>query len=100
MQLSSILKKTTSVGELNVNLSSIWAQNCKLLLIISNIWLLFHMLLIDHTFIKKWGVLEKIGDDQKNIAAGYLQVDLAIISSAELPTPATLTTHNDDIIEE
>jgi hypothetical protein len=56
--------------------------------------------LIDHAFIKKWGVLEKIVDDQKNITAGYLQVDLAIISNAELPTPATLTTYNDDIIEE
>lgn len=54
----------------------------------------------DHAFIKKWGVLEKIGVDQKNIVAGYLQVDLAIISNSELPTPATMVTHNDDIIEE
>ncbi|XP_070501536.1 otoferlin [Chironomus tepperi] len=81
IQLSSIFKKSSIVGELNINLSSIWTQNY-------------------HTFIKKWGVLEKIGDDQKNITAGYLQIDLTIISNGELPTPAALTTYNDDIIEE
>ena len=29
IQLSSILKKSSVVGELNINLSSIWTQNCK-----------------------------------------------------------------------
>lgn len=57
-------------------------------------------LLIVHTFSKKWGVLEKIGVENKNIPAGYLQLDLSIVSSFAPPAPAVLQIQNDDIIEE
>jgi hypothetical protein len=50
--------------------------------------------------LKKWAVLEKIGDDNKNMTAGYLQVDLTIVTTNELPTPAALQSFDDDIIEE
>lgn len=54
----------------------------------------------DHTFVMKWGVLEKIGDDNKNATAGYLQLDLTIVTPNESPTPIVLQSFNDDIIEE
>lgn len=50
--------------------------------------------------MKKWAVLEKIGDDNKNTTAGYLQVDLTIVTTSEPPAPATLQSHDDEIIEE
>lgn len=49
--------------------------------------------------MKKWGVLEKVGDENSNISAGYLQVDLSIVSTIEPPSPAILQIERDDIIE-
>lgn len=50
--------------------------------------------------MKKWAVLEKIGDDKKNSTAGYLQVDLTIVTTSEPPAPATLQLLvDDDVIE-
>lgn len=57
-------------------------------------------LLTDHAFLKKWATLEKIGDDKKNVASGYLQVDLSIITTNEPPAPAVLQSFDDDVIEE
>lgn len=52
-------------------------------------------------FIKKWGTLEIMNDENnKSTSAGHLEVDLAIISSNEQPAPVALQTHDDDIIEE
>lgn len=52
-------------------------------------------------FIKKWGTLEIIDEENsKNISAGYLEVDLAIITTNEPPAPVSLQTQDDDIIEE
>lgn len=50
-------------------------------------------------FIKKWGTLEKFDDDSKE-NAGYLEVDLAIITSNEPIAPIALRTYDDDLIEE
>jgi hypothetical protein len=45
--------------------------------------------------------LEKIGDDSKTSSAGYLQIDLSIISTTDPPAPAImLQSFDDDIIEE
>lgn len=57
-------------------------------------------LLTDHTFLKKWAVLEKIGDEKKNSNAGYLQIDLTIVATNEPPAPAILQLFDDDVIEE
>lgn len=54
----------------------------------------------DHAFVKKWAVLEKIGDDNKNSTAGYLQVDLSIVTTSEPPAPAILQSFDDDVIEQ
>lgn len=55
---------------------------------------------IDHAFLKKWAVLEKVGDDKKNTTAGYLQIDLTIVTTNEPPAPSTLQSYDDDIIQE
>jgi hypothetical protein len=68
-------------------------------------FLLFHILFKqfqhsqDHAFVKKWAVLEKIGEDNKNSTAGYLQVDLTIITTSEAPAPIALMSFDDDVIE-
>ena len=43
--------------------------------------------------------MEKIGIESKNVPAGYLQLDLSIVSSFAPPAPA-LQIQNDDVIEE
>lgn len=58
------------------------------------------LLISDHAFVKKWGVLENVGEENGNISAGYLQVDLSIVSTFEPPSPAILQINEDDIIEE
>lgn len=55
--------------------------------------------LSDHSYNKKWGVLEKFDPDNESGIAGYLQVDLSIISSDEPPAPVVLLSYDDDIVE-
>lgn len=102
MQASCFLKKNAIIGEVTVNLGTIWKQNCKYPCSIpaSARSSLIHNPLEDHSFIKKWATLEHIGNDKKNTAAGYLQVDLAIVTTSDPPAPAILQTFDDDVIEE
>lgn len=52
-------------------------------------------------FVKKWGTLEIIDEENnKSASAGYLEVDLAIVTTDEPPAPVALQTQDDDIIEE
>ncbi|KAG5679282.1 hypothetical protein PVAND_008861 [Polypedilum vanderplanki] len=81
IQESHFLKRNSIIGELNVNLCTVWKQNY-------------------HTFVKKWGVLEKIGSDHKNETAGYIQLDLSIVTTSEPPAPSILQSYDNDIIEE
>lgn len=52
----------------------------------------------DHSFHKKWGVLE---NPQENSTGGlsYLQLDLAIISKDDKPRPAVFQIRDYDNVE-
>lgn len=98
---SVVLKKDKIVGELNVNLSTVWHQKCMRKIIFLMVQLVSNKIPFPvHSFSKKWGVLERIGQDEDKTSPGYLQIDLTIVSSFEAPAPAILQVQDDDIIEE
>lgn len=98
IQDSHFLKRNVVIGEVNVNLTTIWNQQCEFVIKPVNH---FSMTLrSDHAFIKQWAVLEKIGEDDKQKGSvGYLQLDLSIVVPTEAPAPAMLHTYDDDIVE-
>lgn len=100
-QAAGFLKKNAIIGEVNISLACVWSQNCEL----ARLWLppsnpLLIQCLTDHSFVKKWAVLEKVGGDNKNKTVGYLQLDLAIVSANEPPAPIGLLSYDDEVIEE
>lgn len=100
MQSSCFLKKSSIIGEININLLTVWKQKCEFYQrLLRNLSFFTLNPSSDHAFLKKWAVLEKVGQETANTTTGYLQIDLNIVSSHELPAPATLQTFNDDIVE-
>lgn len=95
---SRFLKKNSVIGEVNISLSTVWSQNCKTKIIVRRANIIDYF--SDHSFVKKWAILEKVGADNKNKTAGYLQLDLAIVSTNESPAPVALQSYNDEVIEE
>lgn len=96
-KVSQVIRKTSVIGELNVNLSSIWNQQCERKILVINCF--YRKNFSDHTYIRKWGILEKIDSDNTNVTAGYLQVDLSILCGNEKPAPAILSTYSEDVVE-
>lgn len=71
LQKTWICKKSSLIGEIIVDLRSVWAAEC-------------------HAIYGKWGQLERFSPENATVTAGYIQLDLTIVSKFEPSAPFSM----------
>uniref|UniRef100_A0A336LYI1 CSON008109 protein n=1 Tax=Culicoides sonorensis TaxID=179676 RepID=A0A336LYI1_CULSO len=78
MQRKLFCKRNPVIGELIIDLRSIWESS-------------------NHAFFKKWGTLEKQTTGKAGVSAGFIQLDISVVSKFETPAPVKFQKNDFDL---